>query len=93
MEYYIIDKLELIDGVLVYTPMGYLTSQEDVDATPEITTHFEDWVDSNKTDLENGTVLLSDYFDLYQKSYVCNTISTSVDGMGIDLITDTSVLI
>lgn len=93
MEYYIIDKLELINGVVVYTPVGYLTSQEDVDAAPEITTQFEDWITTNKTNLENGTLIISDYFNTYGPSYACNTITTSIEGMEIDLITNTSILI
>lgn len=93
MEYYIIEKLELINGVVVYTPVGYLQSQQEVDTAPEITTQFEDWITTNKTDLENGTLIISDYFNTYGKSYVCNTITTSIEGMGIDLITDTSILI
>ena len=91
MEYYIIDKLELIDGVLVHTSVGYLTSQEDVDAALEITTQFEDWVDTNKADLENGTLTVADYFNTYGTSYVCNTVTT--DASNLTLITDTSILI
>jgi hypothetical protein len=91
MEYYIIDKLELIEGVLVHTSVGYLTSQEDVDAAPEITTQFEDWVDTNKADLENGTLTVADYFNAYGSSYLCNTVTT--DSSSLTLITDTSILI
>jgi hypothetical protein len=36
MEYYIIDKLELIDGLLVHTSVGYLTSREAVNVATEI---------------------------------------------------------
>jgi hypothetical protein len=93
MKYYIIDKLELIDGVLVHTSVGYLTSQEAVDAAPEVTTHFEDWVNNNKADLENGNITLSSHFDTHGKSYVCNTTTTSVNDMGLSEITDTSILI
>lgn len=93
MQYYIIDKLELIDGALVHTSVGYLISQEDVDAAPEICTCFEDWVNNNKADLENGNITLSSHFDTHGKSYVCNTVTTSIEGMGLTEITDTSILI
>ena len=91
MQYYIIDKLELIDGVLLHTSVGYLTSQEAVDSAPEICTCFDDWVNNNKADLENGNITLSSHFDTHGKSYVCNTVTT--DSSSLTLITDTSILI
>lgn len=93
MEYYIIEKLELINGVVVYTPVGYLQSQQEVDAAPEVCTCFSEWCISNINELNNGELTLSDHFNSHGKSYVCNTITTSIEGMGIDLITDTSILI
>lgn len=93
MEYYIIDKLELINGAVVYTPVGYLTSQEDVCSTKQICTCFSEWCINNINELNNGEVTLSEHFNSHGKSYVCNTITTSIEGMEINLITDTSILI
>lgn len=89
--YYIIEKIELIDGGVNYTPIGYLESQEDVNAASEICTCFYDWCEANKEGLINETVILSDHFDSHGPSYVCNTITT--DKGDLILITDTSILI
>lgn len=83
MEYYIIDKLELINGELIHTPIGYLTSQTALDSISDKLNTFENWINLNKTDLENGSMGLSDSFQTNNHYYVCNTITNYIDDMGL----------
>lgn len=83
MEYYILDKIEFINGELIYTPIGYLTSQESLDSISDKLNIFENWIVSNRTDLENGDMDLSNFFETNLHYYVCNTVTNSIDGMGL----------
>ena len=93
MTYYIIQKIELIDGSVVYTPVGYLTSKEDVDGASEICTCFTTWCNTNSEALAAGTINISEHFNSHGKSYVFTTTTNYIDGLNLELITDTSTLI
>lgn len=86
MEYYIIDKLELINGELTHTPIGYLTSQTAIDSISDKLNIFENWISLNRTDLENGFMGLSDFFQTNNHYYVCNTVTSSIGDMGLNEI-------
>lgn len=83
MEYYIIDKIELIDSELTYTPVGYLTSQESLEESSDMLNILNNWILLNKDDLENGVISLNNFFETNEYCYTCNTTTTSVDDMGL----------
>jgi hypothetical protein len=83
MEYYILDKIEFINNELIYTPIGYLTSQESLDSISDKLNIFENWITLNRTDLENGSMDLSNFFETNDHYYVCNTVTSSIDDIGL----------
>ena len=88
MEYCIKNKIELIDGAVVYTAIGYITNMDEcatINADFEAT--FGSWIESNKTELELGTVLLSAFFDVTPIVYSAQQSTDSVEGMGLTNIT------
>lgn len=65
MEKCIINKIEYINGEVVYTPVGYTT---DMVGVCEVLNADHDstlgaWVETNKTELETGTKFISEFFD------------------------------
>lgn len=91
MTYYIIQKIELIAGSISYTPVGYLTSKEDVDSATEICNCFLTWCSDNAEDLASGVINVSEHFAVHGKSYAFTTTTNYIDDL--PLITDTSTLI
>lgn len=83
MRYTIIYKIEYNSGV-IYTPIGYIDNNpqlvNDINALYE---SFENWVISNKSDLENGVVNISDFFINSPYVYSANTETDDIDGMGL----------
>ena len=55
--------MEFINEI-VYTPIGYTTDQSIID---NINTRYENifhsWIDENKTDLQHGSMLVSEFFE------------------------------
>jgi transketolase N-terminal domain/subunit len=84
MNYFVIIRGELIDGEVVHTPYGYLTSIEDLE--PEVVEHlksFSNWVEANKTDLENEVINVSKYFDTNNSCHQLGWETNNLDGSGI----------
>tara|TARA_R110000751_G_scaffold53103_3_gene115317 strand:- start:441 stop:719 length:279 start_codon:yes stop_codon:yes gene_type:complete len=92
MNYYIVNKIELTEGVVIYTPVGYVTSQEDVDAMESISFSFSEWINTNYEALTNGTVVLSDHFDVHGPSFTVGTITNYLPD-GLSEITNNNQLI
>lgn len=89
MSYYIINKIEENNGQLIYTPIGYVTEKSDRDAiNSKYESTFGAWVESNKSELENGSIYLSDYFILDSNVHSCKQKMSSIEGMGLSEITD-----
>tara|TARA_R110000803_G_scaffold124630_1_gene192358 strand:+ start:130 stop:396 length:267 start_codon:yes stop_codon:yes gene_type:complete len=87
MEYHIINKVQLFNGSLIRTVIGYVASHEDALAL-EGWQQWEDWASENVDALEDGSMTLSDHFDIHPICYEAPTITDSIDGMGINLITE-----
>jgi hypothetical protein len=85
MEYNIISKIEYIDGEVRYTPIGYTLDMNDVNI---INNQYDNtlglWVEENKTELENGTKSIGEFFSIVSIVYVARYITTSVEGMGLN---------
>lgn len=75
METCIINKIEYIDGNVVYTPVGYTTDM--VGVCDPINADYDStlgaWVESNKTELEAGTKFISEFFDTTPIVHIAKT--------------------
>jgi hypothetical protein len=87
--YNIINKIELINGVVVYTPIGYSTNTLDIQSiNSTYESSFGDWIRNNKNDLESGNIQVSDYFNNNPICYTAYQQTTSIEGMNLSEITD-----
>lgn len=76
----IIDKTEIIQGVLIYTTFGYTSDNSIIDTiNSDYDLTLGKWIVDNKTDLINGTITLSDYEGVI--GYVARTTVTNIDGL------------
>jgi hypothetical protein len=83
MRYTIIDKIEYIDGI-VYTPIGYIDNNPQlVDDVNSLYQNFENWINTNRTDLENGVVDISEFFINLPYVYSANTEVDDIEGYGL----------
>ena len=83
MRYTIIDKIEYNNGIL-YTSIGYIDNNpqlvSDVNSFYE---NFENWINTNKIDLENGVVNISEFFINSPFVYSANTEVDDIEGYGL----------
>jgi hypothetical protein len=82
MSYCIIHKIENNNGSLKYTPIGYSADEVFIQ---EINDTYDsilgNWIESNKIQLEDGSVTATDYFTTNGVSFLAKTTSTNVDGL------------
>ena len=87
MEYCIVNKIEYINGNVIYTPVGYVTDMNECQLINDTYyLGFENWIESNKTDLENDNISISVFFQDNPKVYEADTQTTSIEGMNLNLI-------
>ena len=90
--YTIIDKITCVENTLVFTDVGYTESNILVD---EINLDYDNtlgaWTTTNLVGLEEGSVLVSEFFSVVQ--YVFSAKTTSTVTSGLPLITNTGELI
>ena len=63
--YYIIHNFEVVNGVVVTTPIGYTTNETEVNSLNSSANKYDKyyhWCETNATAITNGTVQKSDYF-------------------------------
>jgi len=88
MEYCIINKIEYVNNQVIYTSFGYTTDMnecEQINNTYYLP--FLNWIENNKTDLENDNISISVFFQDNPKVYEANMQTTSIDGMNLNVIT------
>lgn len=84
--YTIINKIEYNTGV-VYTPVGYIVNNPQLELDINlIYQNFEDWVNENKTDLENETIDISAFFINTSHVYSVNYHTDNIEGFNINEI-------
>jgi hypothetical protein len=85
--YIIVNRIELINNEVKFTPVGYITSENDANT---INTNYENslgiWLKNNVTELTNGTKSISEYFALNPIVYSAYQETTNISGMGLSLI-------
>ena len=86
--YYIITKIENINGNITYTCVGYVLSELDVETININYNNYNNWIETNKTDLENGIKLISEFFINTPIVFGCFTQTTYIEGLNLSLITN-----
>ena len=84
--YYLVDKIECIDGNMQRSTIGYLANVKDVTSlTDAFPITYQSWVDSNLTALQNG----EDYCTLQKiVLYDMSTQTTDISGFDLKRIQD-----
>lgn len=93
MEHYIITKTEVVNSNIVISNVGYVTDKANADIINQNYIDFENWIETNKTDLESGIKSITDYFINNPVVYSCLSKTTNIDGFNISLITDINSLL
>jgi len=92
LKYYIVRKVSSVGGVVTYTPIGYVLTKENADAVMDFVLigKVRQWIATNLSYLENGTLTADDFFknELKNYFYVSDIITSSIDGTGLKEITD-----
>ncbi len=87
--YYIITKIENINGNITYTSVGYVLSKEDSDTiNTNYYNNYINWIQTNKTDLENGIKLITEYFTNTPIVFGCFTETDCIEGLSLSLTTN-----
>ena len=89
MVYHIIHKIQLVNGSLNHTPIGYVESQEDSNIIDSMHySSFETWVEDNRIGLESGNITPALFFDVHPVIYCGRHTTTDIEGLNLSLITD-----
>ncbi len=86
--YYIIERLNNVNGQLDRSHLGYVGDDCDLTIFRSNEQLFYDWIENNKTDLENGVISIVDYIDNNGIVYLASIGTSSIEDMGLSLIVD-----
>ena len=92
MRYYIIQKMGVVDGKVTSTDIGYTTNEEHREILSSPFSDMISWLESNKEDLNSGTIDSSVYFDTNPEFHYISGSVTDVSLLGLNEITDISGL-
>lgn len=78
----IIDKVTFSEGSVCFTPVGYT---DDMELCDDINVDYDStlgaWTTSNLAGLEDGSVLVSEFFDTLEYVHVAKTTATVTSGL------------
>ena len=87
----IIDKIEYINGGVVYTPVGYCVDDAIItQINQDYNSTLNNWIETNRTDLESGVKSISEFFDSIPVVHIAKT-GTNYD-VSLPEITDINEL-
>lgn len=87
MNYCIVTKIEVIDNVLTHTEIGLIEEIEDCGTINNNTLlHYENWINQNKTDLENSIMDIKTYFISNPPVYSARTTTKNIWNLGLELL-------
>lgn len=93
MDYCIIYKVEFVDGEVAHTPVGYTTNEEDCHTlNSNYDSTLGDWIQSNISDLENGSKTMGDFFQNTPYVHHARAKASTIEGLGLEEITDINTL-
>lgn len=83
MRYTIIDKIEYV-GSIKSTQIGYIDNNPQlVSEVNSLFQNFENWINYNRIDLENGSINISEFFINLPYVYSANTEVDDIEGYGL----------
>ena len=88
MNYYVITKIETVNENITYTNIGYVLSEIEANAINQNYISYNNWIETNKTDLENGIKLISEYFISNPIVYYNLQNTSCIDDFNLSLISD-----
>ena len=71
--YFFIEKLDSVDGQLDRSIIGYVDDSVDFTSFSDDEQAFYDWVEQNKTNLEEGVISTTDYIDANGVVYLASS--------------------
>jgi hypothetical protein len=83
--YYIVNKItwDTQENKIKFEEVGYTTKIEDYEFLQNnYNTTLGSYIENNKTELENGTKTLAEFFNTTAILYVCFTTTTCIEGFG-----------
>lgn len=87
-KYYIVEKIEWLNGQLVSSIVGYILSESDADQINVKYNSYALWIRDNRVDLVSGAKSVSEYLVANGPVYDAATSTTNIDGLGLSLVTD-----
>lgn len=86
MDYHIITKIDYNNNTVEQTPIGYTLTQSDADIINNKYQSFDDWVVNHISELDNGTISITEYFDGHPIIYHAYLVTDCIDDMGLSEI-------
>jgi hypothetical protein len=85
--YYIISKVELTEGVITHTPIGYTVEEPNLPCTA-----YSDWTKENAEQLTSGEIMAEVFFNTHPVCHVIGWYTTDTNAPDFQEIVDTSIL-
>ena len=93
MKYFIVNKIENVGGKLTFTEVGYITNTNDCLAiNDEYESTLGQWFTDNTEGLTDGSVAISDFFDVTPYVHNAKDEISSIEGSSLVEITDITTL-
>jgi len=92
MNYYIIEKIECLEGEVTRSPIGYTMDESKAELANATSADYHSWISENIKDLESQTITVSDYFNNNPSCYACGWTTKLLGKCGIPEITDYTFL-
>jgi len=87
--YHMIEKIESVSGEITRSYIGYVDDTYDMSNFITNQNDYYSWIETNKSDLENGNITISSYIESNGGVVYINPSETSsVDGLNLNLIAD-----
>ena len=82
--YYVIIELSAINGKTVSEPVGYATDEATAETLCTGCMDFCNWIEANKTDLENEVLNSGDYFDNNPNIRQIGWVTDCIEGLDLN---------
>ena len=88
--YYIIEKIESINGVISRSYIGYVPDTTDRTNFNAKQYNILNWISANKSGLEDGTISTSVYIEAQPNStiYIAPSTTSTIEDFNLNLISD-----
>lgn len=90
MKYYIIRKVHVVDNLVEYTPIGYVSTNDDAQYIHDVesVSSAGQWIYDNIADLKSGGMSPTEFFSIIDHFYISGWETHNVDNMNLSEIVD-----